>query len=431
MGRHLPDRRRPGRARGARVRRRTTTGSPSTGPTASPVHIETTRPELIPAVRRADRAPRRRALPAAVRHHGHLAGVRRRDPGARPPGRRARQGRRHRDVLHLRRPHRRAPGGASCDLPGPHRDRPRRPAAPRDARVARRTSRPRRRTPSWPARPPSAPARRWSRCCASRGDLDGEPKPTQRMANFYEKGDKPLEIVTTRQWYIRNGGRDAELRDELLARGARDHLGPGAHAAPLRQLGRRPQRRLADLAASGSSASRSRSGTRSTTRASPTTTTRCCRARPSCRSTRRREAPARLHRGPARQARRLRRRPRRHGHLGDLVADAADRRRLGAPTTTCSQRVFPMDLCHPGARHHPHLAVLPGRPRALRERRRAVVARADLRLHPRPRPQEDVQVQGQRRRPDRRSSTSTAPTPSAGAPPWPAPAWTRRSTRPR
>ena len=38
------------------------------------------------------------------------------------------------------------------------------------------------------------------------------------MTNFYEKGDKPLEIVATRQWYIRNGGRDAELRDELLAR---------------------------------------------------------------------------------------------------------------------------------------------------------------------------------------------------------------------
>src|SRR3546814_1422570 len=27
-----------------------------------------------------------------------------------------------------------------------------------------------------------------------RGDLDGEPKPTQRRTNFYEKGDKPLEI---------------------------------------------------------------------------------------------------------------------------------------------------------------------------------------------------------------------------------------------
>lgn len=52
------------------------------------------------------------------------------------------------------------------------------------------------------------------------GDLDGEPQATQRKANFYEKGDKPLEIVTSRQWYIRNGGRDAELRDALLARGA-------------------------------------------------------------------------------------------------------------------------------------------------------------------------------------------------------------------
>ncbi|HEX3003242.1 MAG TPA: class I tRNA ligase family protein, partial [Angustibacter sp.] len=41
------------------------------------------------------------------------------------------------------------------------------------------------------------------------GDLEGEPTATQRMANFYEKGDKPLEIVTSRQWYIRNGGRDA------------------------------------------------------------------------------------------------------------------------------------------------------------------------------------------------------------------------------
>jgi len=51
------------------------------------------------------------------------------------------------------------------------------------------------------------------------GDLDGEPVPTQRKANFYEKGDKPLEIVTSRQWYIRNGGRDAELRQALLARG--------------------------------------------------------------------------------------------------------------------------------------------------------------------------------------------------------------------
>ncbi|QSR27634.1 valine--tRNA ligase [Nocardioides aromaticivorans] len=51
------------------------------------------------------------------------------------------------------------------------------------------------------------------------GDLDGDPKPTQRMANFYEKGDKPLEIVSTRQWYIRNGGRDASIRTQMLDRG--------------------------------------------------------------------------------------------------------------------------------------------------------------------------------------------------------------------
>ena len=51
------------------------------------------------------------------------------------------------------------------------------------------------------------------------GDLDGEPKPTQRMANFFEKGDKPLEIVSTRQWYLTNGGRDADLRTALIARG--------------------------------------------------------------------------------------------------------------------------------------------------------------------------------------------------------------------
>ncbi|QXT63814.1 valine--tRNA ligase [Tessaracoccus palaemonis] len=51
------------------------------------------------------------------------------------------------------------------------------------------------------------------------GDLDGEPKPTSRMANFYEKGDKPLEIVATRQWYITNGGRSEELKKTFLARG--------------------------------------------------------------------------------------------------------------------------------------------------------------------------------------------------------------------
>jgi valyl-tRNA synthetase len=51
------------------------------------------------------------------------------------------------------------------------------------------------------------------------GDLEGEPKPITHPVKFFEKGERPLEIVTTRQWYIRNGGRDPELREALLARG--------------------------------------------------------------------------------------------------------------------------------------------------------------------------------------------------------------------
>ena len=51
------------------------------------------------------------------------------------------------------------------------------------------------------------------------GDLVGEIRPIVHPVKFFEKGDKPLEIVTTRQWYIRNGGRDANLRAELVERG--------------------------------------------------------------------------------------------------------------------------------------------------------------------------------------------------------------------
>ncbi|PID96086.1 MAG: valine--tRNA ligase [Actinomycetales bacterium] len=59
------------------------------------------------------------------------------------------------------------------------------------------------------------------------GDLDGEPTPTMRKANFYERGEKPLEIVSSRQWYIRNGGRDRELNDALVQRGRELAFHPG------------------------------------------------------------------------------------------------------------------------------------------------------------------------------------------------------------
>ncbi len=51
------------------------------------------------------------------------------------------------------------------------------------------------------------------------GELVGDPKPITHPVKFYERGSRPLEIVTSRQWYFRNGGREPELRDAFLARG--------------------------------------------------------------------------------------------------------------------------------------------------------------------------------------------------------------------
>ncbi|TQJ32028.1 valine--tRNA ligase [Microbacterium sp. SLBN-146] len=51
------------------------------------------------------------------------------------------------------------------------------------------------------------------------GELDGDPKPFTHAVKFFEKGDRPLEIVSTRQWYVRNGARDESLRERLIALG--------------------------------------------------------------------------------------------------------------------------------------------------------------------------------------------------------------------
>jgi valyl-tRNA synthetase len=47
------------------------------------------------------------------------------------------------------------------------------------------------------------------------GDLLGDPRPVTHAVKFYEKGDRPLEIVTSRQWFIKT----IAFRDELLQRG--------------------------------------------------------------------------------------------------------------------------------------------------------------------------------------------------------------------
>ena len=47
------------------------------------------------------------------------------------------------------------------------------------------------------------------------GDLIGEPQPVMRAVKFFEKGERPVEIVTSRQWFIRT----LDHRAELIERG--------------------------------------------------------------------------------------------------------------------------------------------------------------------------------------------------------------------
>ncbi len=47
------------------------------------------------------------------------------------------------------------------------------------------------------------------------GDLIGEPRPITHAVKFYEKGDRPLEIISSRQWFIKT----MEFRDRLRQRG--------------------------------------------------------------------------------------------------------------------------------------------------------------------------------------------------------------------
>ncbi|MFC0110232.1 valine--tRNA ligase [Kibdelosporangium aridum] len=56
------------------------------------------------------------------------------------------------------------------------------------------------------------------------GDLDGEPRAIVRPVKFYEKGDKPLEIVASKQWFIRSVAH----QDVLLRRGEELQWHPAA-----------------------------------------------------------------------------------------------------------------------------------------------------------------------------------------------------------
>ena len=89
-------------------------------------------------------------------------------------------------------------------------------------------------TRSWRAGPSTRRAGGSSSCSSESGDLVGEPTPVTRAVKFFEKGERPVEIVTSRQWFIRT----IDHRDALIERGRELQLASALHARALRGLGR-------------------------------------------------------------------------------------------------------------------------------------------------------------------------------------------------
>ena len=64
--------------------------------------------------------------------------------------------------------------------------------------------------------------RRIAEMLAASGHLIGEPEPVRHAVKFYERGDRPLEVVSSRQWFIKT----LEFRQALLERGRQLHWHP-------------------------------------------------------------------------------------------------------------------------------------------------------------------------------------------------------------
>ena len=67
--------------------------------------------------------------------------------------------------------------------------------------------------------PARAARSRTAEMLAAARSLRGPAEQIRHQVKFYENGDVPLEIITARQWYLANGSRDPQLRDQLLVRG--------------------------------------------------------------------------------------------------------------------------------------------------------------------------------------------------------------------
>jgi valyl-tRNA synthetase len=84
--------------------------------------------------------------------------------------------------------------------------------------------------PGWESRDPQAanraqselaglPARRARKriaeMLAESGHLIGDPEPVRHVVKFYERGERPLEVITSRQWFVRT----LQFRGDLIERG--------------------------------------------------------------------------------------------------------------------------------------------------------------------------------------------------------------------
>ena len=290
VGRRLPHRGRAGRARRPRAAGRVPRAPFHRADGCGDVSIDTTRPELLAA------------CVALVAHpdderYQPLFGTEVITPlyGARVPDRRApacrpRKGNRHRDDLHVRRHHRRHRGGASCNSRRARSSASTAASSPDAARL-RSATRAGTRTPRSPGKTVKQAQKIVVEQLRRSGELEGEPRPITHPVKFYERGERPLEIVTSRQWYYpqRRPRRRAARRAAELGRELDWHP---AHMRARYETGSKASTPTGSSAASATSACRSRSGTGSTRTASsihdePIVADR----RPICPSTRRPTCP--------------------------------------------------------------------------------------------------------------------------------------------
>ena len=226
------------------------------------------------------------------------------------------------------------PAGASAGTAGCWPTR--RPGSPRPAGRVRRAGR---------ADRVPRPGSGWPSCCARPGALRGEPRADPAPGEV-------LRERATRRWRssppgsgtCRNGGRDPELRDALLARGRELGWHPAHMRARVRELGGRADRRLAGQPAA--LLRRADPGLVPAGRRRPaaTTTRPIAPADDALPVDPAADAAARLRRGPARPARRVHRPTR---TCMDTWATSSLTPQIAggwAADDDLFDRVFPMDL---------------------------------------------------------------------------------------